>query len=210
MQTAETSIIDQEIINEAMSYGEYRELIDGLLEDGKTTGENQSEALTEYTQMNVHRMNRLDKHTELKSELKDTVQDVDESWIWLILTEGWCGDAAQNIPVIQKMADESDNITTRYILRDEYPEVMDEYLTNGGRSIPKLVCLHADSLEEIGTWGPRPKSFQQKALEWKDDPDISMKEWAERLHKKYAKDETEELQQEFKKLLEKWAVQSNI
>lgn len=205
MKTAEADIIDRSLIDQAMNYREYRDLINKLLDKGKTTGEKQSQALTEYTKMNVHRMKRLDKHAELNPELKETVQEVSEPWIWLILTEGWCGDAAQNIPVIQKIADESDQITTRYILRDEHPEVMDKYLTNGGRSIPKLVCLNAETLEEIGTWGPRPESFQQKAMQWKDDPDISTKEWAEKLHKKYADDKSRELQQEFKELINRWA-----
>ena len=50
-----------------------------------------------------------------------------------------------------------------------------------------------------------PTSIQEKAMEWKDDPDISMEEWAEKLHKYYADDKTEELQQEFEELIEEWS-----
>lgn len=193
------------VIDSGMSYERYRSLIDGLLEEGKTTGTNHSEAMINYTKMNVHRMNRLDKQVRLSDSLKEALQDVDEDWIWLVLTEAWCGDAAQNIPVLVRMAEQNDHVDLRLILRDEHPDIMDEYLTNGGRSIPKLVCLEAETLEELGTWGPRPGEAQQKAMQWKDDPEISTKEWAERLHKWYAGNRTEDIQEEFEELIEQWS-----
>ncbi|WP_372637455.1 thioredoxin family protein [Fodinibius sp.] len=193
------------VIDSGMSYERYRSLIDGLLEEGKTTGTNHSEAMINYTKMNVHRMNRLDKQVRLSDSLKEALQDVDEDWIWLVLTEAWCGDAAQNIPVLVRMAEQNDHVNLRLILRDEHPDIMDEYLTNGGRSIPKLVCLEAETLEELGTWGPRPGEAQQKAMQWKDDPEISTKEWAERLHKWYAGNRTEDIQEEFEELIEQWS-----
>ena len=63
--------------------------------------------------------------------------------IWLIITEGWCGDAAQCIPTIEKIAAESKNIETHYVLRDENLDLIDEYLTNNARSIPKLIACAA-------------------------------------------------------------------
>ena len=67
------------------------------------------------------------------------MRNVKENWIWLILTEAWCGDAAQNIPTIEKIARENDRIKTLYLLRDENLELMDKYLTGGARAIPKLI-----------------------------------------------------------------------
>ncbi|HKK45352.1 MAG TPA: thioredoxin family protein [Balneolaceae bacterium] len=203
MSTAE-QVITPNIVDEAMDYNEYRQMIDELLEDGKTTGTNHSEAMINYTKMNVHRMNRLDKQVELSDSLKERLQAVDEDWIWLVLTEAWCGDAAQNVPVMAKMADQNDHISIRFILRDKNLDIMDQHLTNGGRSIPKLICLDADSLDEIGNWGPRPAVAQEKAMSWKDDPDISKKEWAENLHKWYADNKTEEIQSEFEELITEW------
>jgi hypothetical protein len=197
-------VITPEVINNAMDYGEYRHMINELLEQNKTTGTNHSEQMVEYTRMNVHRMNRIDKQLELSDELVGQLKQVEEKWIWLVLTEAWCGDAAQNIPVIVKMANQNDNIDLRFILRDENLEIMDEYLTNGGRSIPKLICLDAEMLEEKGTWGPRPEEAQQKAMEWKEDPNISKKEWAEKLHKWYADNRASDIQDEFKGLVSDW------
>lgn len=204
MSTAVEEVITPDIIDEAMDYDDYREMINELLEQDKTTGTNHSEAMVHYTKMNVQRMSRLDKQVELSDDLVDQLDQVDQNWIWLVLTEAWCGDAAQNIPAIAKMADRSENIDLKLILRDQHLEIMDEYLTNGGRSIPKLICLDAETHEEIGTWGPRPAEAQEKAMKWKDDPDISKKEWAEMLHKWYAKDKTQTQQAEFKQLIEEW------
>ena len=201
--TAE-QVINEEIIEEAYTYGEYRRMIDELLEQDKTTGDNHSEAMVHYTKMNVQRMSRWDKRVELNESLKSLLDNLDQQWTWLVLTEAWCGDAAQNIPAIVKMAEQTDNIDIRFILRDKNLDIMDKYLTNGGRSIPKLVCLDAETQEEIGTWGPRPQLGQQKAMEWKEDENISKEEWATNLHKWYAKDKTEEVQSEFEELIRKW------
>lgn len=208
MSTTEEQLISSEIIDQALNYEEYRRMIDNLLEQDKTTGSNHSDAMVRYTRMNVQRMNRLDKQIKLSDDLVNQLNQVDQNWNWLVLTEAWCGDAAQNIPAIAKIADQTQNIDLKLILRDQHLDIMDEYLTNGGRSIPKLICLEAETLEEIGTWGPRPAEIQAKAMQWKDNPDISKKEWAEMLHKWYAKDKNRQIQSEFEELIEQWRINS--
>jgi hypothetical protein len=205
MDRSKEKTITPSIIDKAMSYEEFRTLIEEQLESGKTTGTKQSEDLTEYTRLNQQRMTRLDKTTELNSSLKEKLQDVQKPLIWLVLAEGWCGDVAQNLPVIAKIANESPNITLKILLRTENTDIMDQYLTNGGRSIPKLVCFDADTLDEKGTWGPRPDKFQKKAMQWKDEPNTTHEEWAEKLHKWYAKDQSQTLQSDFEKLLDEWS-----
>ncbi len=126
-------------IEKSMAYAEYIVLIDELLAEGKTTGPNQSEAMFNYGKLNRQRMKRLGNTVELNESLTEKARQVERKMIWLILTEGWCGDAAQNIPIIEKIAHENSNIETRYVLRDENLELMDKYLTNNARSIPKLI-----------------------------------------------------------------------
>ncbi len=196
--------IPRQVIDEGFTYGQYRQLIDKLLEREKTTGDKQSEQMVEYSRMNVHRMNRLDDQIELKDSLVERLEKLDRKWVWLVLTEGWCGDAAQNVPAMNKMAEVTSNIELKFILRDEHPEIMEHFLTDGSRSIPKLICLDAETLEVIGSWGPRPQPIQEKALQWKDDPGISNREWGEKLHKWYADNQTREIQEEFEALLEQW------
>ncbi len=204
MQIIEQEIITSTVNKEAMSYNSFKALIDEGLAEGKTTGTEQSKALTKYTRLNRQRMKRLDKQIELNKSLKEELKNVNEPWIWLVLVEGWCGDVAQNVPVINKMAETAPKIELRLLLRTECPDVMDQYLTDGSRSIPKLICLHANYLHELGTWGPRPESFQRKVMQWKDDSDISHEEWVEKLQKWYVEDKTQTLQSDFEKLIDEW------
>lgn len=205
MATVETTSITREVIDNAMSYGAYRRMIDELLDDGKTTGDKDSEALVDYTKMNVHRMRRIDKTITLNDELKARLKAVKGSWIWLVLTEGWCGDAAQNVPALHAMAEAAPNIDFKLILRDEHPDIMDEHLTNGvSRSIPVLICLDAETLDEIGSWGPRPEPVQEMVMKNKETGEKEFKELAEDLHRWYAKDKTRTIQQEFMQKLREW------
>lgn len=203
--TSTQELIFPEVIRKAYTYEEYEQLIESLLEKGKTTGENHSEVMLHYTTMNIYRMRRHDKHAELKSELKEKLQNLNKQFLWLTITEGWCGDAAQNLPIINKMAEETPNIELRLILRDQHRDIMNEFLTDGkSRSIPKLICLDAELYEVVGTWGPRPQTAQEMALQFKNMNDINQKEAAEQLHKWYAENENEEIQQEFLELLDEW------
>src|SRR5689334_7426084 len=104
-------------IDNSLSYVQYLELIDKLLSEGKTTGPNQSEAMVNFTSLNRQRMHRLDRTVELGVAIKEAAAGVDRKMVWLVITEAWCGDAAQNIPPIQKIADLNKNIEVRYVLR---------------------------------------------------------------------------------------------
>ncbi|HEY0429779.1 MAG TPA: thioredoxin family protein [Pyrinomonadaceae bacterium] len=194
----------KEYIEKSMTYAEYIKLIDDLLLDGKTTGENQSEAMFNYGKLNRQRMHRLEKTIVLTESLKKTTARVGRKMIWLIITEGWCGDAAQNIPTIEKIAAESANIETRYVLRDENLELMDKYLTFGARSIPKLVALDAATLEEIGVWGPRPQIAMNYFFEMRKNG-MEKPQMMENIQRWYLQDKEQSLQKEFAGLLEEWS-----
>lgn len=190
-----------------MTFAEYVKLIDDLLLDGKTTGENQSEAMFNYGKLNRQRMYRLEKTVKLRESLVEKAQSVGRKMIWLIITEGWCGDAAQNIPIIEKIAAENANIETRYVLRDENLELMDRYLTYNARSIPKLVALDAKTLEEIGVWGPRPQAAMDYYFEMKAK-NLEKPEMMENLQRWYLQDKEKSIQTEFENLLDEWALQT--
>lgn len=198
-------LITPALLDEAYTYPAYRALIDELQAEGKTTGDNHSESYLHYTKMNVQRMKRLDRTTQLSEPLLQQLQQGGPDMIWLILTEAWCGDAAQNIPPLVQMAEASQGrISVKLILRDEYPQVMDEYLTKGGRSIPKLIALKADTLEELGTWGPRPQPVQEMVQGHKENPTMDYPQFLEEVQRWYAKDRTNSLQAEMLDLLKSW------
>ncbi|MFT6167256.1 MAG: hypothetical protein ACJAV5_000008 [Vicingaceae bacterium] len=198
------SIITKEVLNSAMSYDTYMNLLLDLLADGKTTGENQSEAMVEYGKMNVQRMKRLNKTIQLQQELQEVLNGLTRKMTFLVLTEGWCGDAAQSVPVLNKLIEHTENIDLKLILRDENLEIMDAYLTNDGRSIPKLIALDSTTLEVIGTWGPRPEAAQFMVTEFKKIENGDYTEFVKEVQLWYARDKTIAMQNELIDLLKAW------
>lgn len=197
--------IKQAVVDQAMSYEDLRQLMAVLHEQNKTTGHHQSEALLHYSKLNETRMKRLDKTIKLQQRTIDAIQGIDQPLTWLVITEGWCGDAAQVVPVLEKMAALNDNIDLKFILRDDNPEIMDAFLTNGGRSIPKLILLKKDTNEVLGDWGPRPAELQQMVMDAKqttqqmvDKSEIKvyMEEVKKNVQKWYIKDKTIKIQAE--------------
>ncbi|MCO4293886.1 thioredoxin family protein [Solitalea sp. MAHUQ-68] len=186
---------------QSISYESYRELIDDLLPHNLTTGNNNSPDMIEYARMNVQRMNRWDKTYIPSAELSEILKNHHQKEIWLVLTEGWCGDAAQNVPLIKKIADLSPNIEVRFLLRDQHIELMDQYLTNGGQSIPKLIRVNAETFEEIGTWGPRPTVLQEQVLHMKNEMRMPKEEMALEIHLWYARNKGIALETEFMAML---------
>ena len=195
--------IMKEYVEKAMTFAKYIKLIDDLLLDGKTTGPKQTEAMFGYAKLNRQRMHRLEKTVQLNVQLKTVAGKLNRRYIWLIITEGWCGDAAQNLPVIEKIAAESINIETRYILRDENLELIDQYLTDGGRAIPKLLALDADTFNVLGTWGARPAAAQELYNVLKKE-ELSKPLIMENLQRWYNADKNQAIQNEFEVLLKRW------
>ena len=203
------SIITKEIISKGYTYTQYINLINNLLNEGRTTGNDQSEIKINFTNINAHRMKRLYNTTRIIDELKKETVDLQDKWIWLVITEAWCGDAAQNNPVIAKIAEINPNIELKFILRDENLSVMDAYLTNGSRSIPKLICLESKTLDEIGTWGPRPKAAQKRVMKDKANPNVTHDEIVKNNQLWYLEDKTISIQNEYLELIKKWKWKSS-
>ncbi len=187
-------------LQKGITYEEYRLLVSRLLEEGKSTGPHQSESLLNYSTLNDRRMKRLDKTIRLSEETIASVKDVKEPVTWLVLTEGWCGDAAQTLPIINKMASESDNIDLKIILRDENEELMNRFLTNGGKSIPKLIALNKDH-EVIDSWGPRPSIPTQMVEDYKKEHGQLDADFKKDLQVWYNKDKGKNTQEDMLKLL---------
>lgn len=200
----QNKVITPELIQNAMSYAQYRELLDALMAEEKTTGLDQSESKLNYARLNDKRMRKWEKIGKINPELQEKLLEVNKPMIWLIITEGWCGDAAQNLPFIEKMAAFNPNIELKVLLRDEHPEVIDQFLTNGGRSIPKIVAINAWDLSVLGDWGPRPSFIQSEFLENKQSQQLSGKEFVEYMHLWYAKNKGIALQNDFLAILDVW------
>ncbi|GAA0872511.1 thioredoxin family protein [Gangjinia marincola] len=152
--------IIKDSLSNAMSYIEYRALIKHLITKEKSTGNEQSEALLHYSTLNDRRMNRWDKTLKLSAEAEEFFTSIQEPLTWLVISEGWCGDAAHVLPVLHTIAESSPAIDLKIVLRDKHPELMDHFLTNGSRSIAKLIILD-DQEQVLDTYGPRPSTATQ-------------------------------------------------
>lgn len=194
-------LISAAILEKAYSYEAYLNFTELLVEEGRTSGPNQSEAYVYYTKLNFQRMKRLNKTVEVPGALTKLLSEKASTWTWVVLTEPWCGDAGQCVPVLEKIAQSVQGIQTFYLLRDEHPLIMDAYLTNGGRSIPKLICLDADG-QEVFTWGPRPAVIQQVMNELKAAGVTEIASIVEAIQKAYNEDKQKGIYEEFKALLQ--------
>ncbi|MEZ7900559.1 MAG: thioredoxin family protein [Flavobacteriales bacterium] len=157
-------LINKSLVN-SLSYNEYRALVTNLLGNNESTTKNGSEDLVSYSKLNNSRMKRLDKTTKLDDSVVNKFSSIDKKITWVVLSEGWCGDAAQNLPVINKLAETNSNINLRIVLRDENPELMNEFLTNGNQAIPKLIQLENEKVTK--TWGPRPTIATKMVVDYK-------------------------------------------
>jgi hypothetical protein len=194
----------KQYIQKSMSFSEYVALIDRLLLEGKTTGPMQTEGRFQFARLNRQRMRRLEKTIGLDPDIESVVANADLDMTWLVITEGWCGDAAQNVPIIEKVAAANPGIETRYLLRDEYPELMNEFLTNGTRSIPKLIAIDRRGGKVLGTWGPRPNAAQVYQCEMRD-AGVEKELIGENMQRWYLADRGRSLQHELAGLISEWS-----
>ena len=185
-----------------MTYTAYRSMIDELLANNKTTGNNHSEDMIGYTQMNVHRMNKWDKTLKISDDLVDSLAKLNRKIKLVTFTEAWCGDAAHNVPVIEKVFQSSDNIVSHeLLLRDENEKAFSNYLFNDTKSIPRTVFFDAETGEELATWGPRPTPAQTMVEENKKTQELDYPELNKKLQLWYAKDKSITMQIELLELL---------
>ena len=187
------------------SYSEYLTMVNTLAEQGVVTGDVQSEDKLATTKVNLHRIARLDKKAKLTPELEESIAQITANWTWYVIVEGWCGDASQSLAYIAKMADANPNIELKLLLRDDNPEIMNAYLTNGGKAIPKLICKNNETGEELGNWGPRPQNIQDQVNALKaEGPDVFKANFSKKLPLWYGKDKGKSVQEEFVHHINKW------
>lgn len=202
MNKAELTALFKKSIALALTSEAYFSLINDYAGTGKTTGPKQAEDLIHYTKLNVHRSKRILKTVDLDQALVGKINAISEKQYWFLLTESWCGDAANSVPIISKLTDLNEHIELRILLRDSNLELMDEYLTNGGRSIPKLIAID-EKFEELFTWGPRPKEAQELYSGWRNAENrIPYSEFSVILQKWYNNDKGISMQKELISLIQ--------
>ena len=198
--------IDAALLKRTFTFNQYYQFVEGLIKEGKTTGVNQSERLANYTKLNFQRLKRISRNLKLTPEIKRLIYEIESEMLWIVIVEAWCGDVPQNLPYFYRISELSDRINLQIILRDENHEIMDQFLTNGTRSIPKMICLHPQTYEIAGTWGPRPAGAKEIVQELLRDPSITKDMRNEAVQRWYLDNEGKQLQKELMKLIRTWDV----
>lgn len=198
--TTATPVLTPAQLAASYTYASYRQLIADFLAPAYSPDSKEAK-LVDYYRQGEERMARLDQALQVQPELQAAAQQLTQRYVWLVITEGWCGDASQIVPVVEAVAQASGGrLETRYVLRDENPDLIDRYLTNGGRAIPITVLLHADTHTEAAVWGPRPAPAQALFQKLKSE-ETPFGELVTQLNGWYEQDQTQTLQQELLKLL---------
>lgn len=174
--------------DKSISYTEYRDLVADLVRNESTSGNEKTMNLVNYTMLNDRRMKRWDKTVRISEQALERLAKFNGNITWLVLTESWCGDAAHLIPVMNKLADLNKGIDLQLVFRDENDSLMNQFLTNGGRAIPKLIMIDNTSGEVLNTYGPRPSVATKFVNDFKAQHGKLTPEFKEDLQRWYNKD----------------------
>lgn len=158
----------QKSLNKALSYDAFRGLVSKLVLENKSTGYIQTDALSNYSMLNDKRMKRLDKTIKITQETVNAMSEINKDLIFLVLMESWCGDGAQTLPIINKISKLSPKIEFKIVLRDENDDLMQHFLTNGGKAIPKLIIIEKETLNVVSDWGSRPSVATNMVNDYKE------------------------------------------
>lgn len=184
-----------------VDWSAYLNTFDAILKNENPPIPYDNPAYFEYLKLNRSRQKRWLKTGVIQEELKKVVAEIKAKQTWYVITEPWCGDAAHSVPFIKMAADLNPVISLKIVWRDTPPFMIDDYLTNGGKSVPKLV-IRDQNESDLTQWGPRPEECQNIYLNLKeqnasfDEMKITLQAW-------YNKDKGQSLQKELVELIRK-------
>jgi len=192
----------KKLIKKELSYTDYMNLTEELINNTDASKLSKEDLeIFNYTKLNYQRSKRIEKTFVPSNEIIELMTSFNSPQIWLVITENWCGDSAQNLPYIAKLAEINNNINLKIVLRDTNPEIMDKYLTNGTKSIPIMVVFDEKGFE-LFKWGPRPEKLKEELINLKSKG-IIKPELYEKLHLWYGRNRGNELINELTELLSK-------
>jgi hypothetical protein len=141
--------------HEGLTYDAYTEAWEEKLKRSMAELSADERRYQHYARYNWERAEAVEQEYMASEELREVMNTIDTPQLWMVLTDDWCGDSAFSLPIIARAASLSDHVTLRILRRDDNLDIMDQYLTDGSRSVPKLVAFSEDG-DELFEWGPRP------------------------------------------------------
>lgn len=201
-ETTGTGKLISQALENSMSYREYADLVATLVKEKGTSGNTRTEEYVHYTMLNDRRMRRWERKIALGDAQRKALENLKSPYIWLVLTESWCGDAAPVLPAMHAFAETTPFLDLRIAFRDQNPELMDQFLTDNARSIPKLLAIRPEQDFQVGpTWGPRPEEARAMVMAYKERHGKLDAEFRETLQKWYNKDRGKSILSELTDLL---------
>ena len=181
----------------AMTAAGYEAAMEDWVAQSAHSGPTPSEKNAAYTKLNLVRMRRLAK-THKVSDAMATFLDSGccGSQHWVVITESWCGDAIQFMPLVRLWAERA-GVCLDVILRDGENPVIDDFMTRGGRSIPIWVVADVSG-EVMGQWGPRPATAKKMVMDHRNAPEPKppYAEFAAQVQLCYARNKGREIERE--------------
>ena len=191
----------QKHLASSMSYEEFMNVMKKMVALKTNTGAIQNEALTNFTLLNDVRMKRVEKTLQIPKEIQALFSSYPGNQTWLVITESWCGDAAQSLPIMHQLVSLSKGIDLRIVLRDDHLELMDAFLINEARSIPVLIVVDNKTKEIVSTWGPRPSMATTMVNTFKQTYGKLTSEFKKELQVWYNKDKGQNIMEDLAKLI---------
>ncbi|MEJ2634692.1 MAG: thioredoxin family protein [Calditrichia bacterium] len=189
-------IRDAEIKNAS----DYQELLENMRRKiVELKPEMMNEPHFKFIPLNYRRFLRIYKTYRMSDNLREALQSVEQNQLWLVLTEDSCGDSAQTLPMIARMAEVNPKIELKFLYREQNPDLMDHYLTDGKRSIPKLIAFDGEGVE-LFQWGPRPAPAHILFKRSRENG-LSKEQILQKLHAWYAADRCKSLEAELLAIL---------
>lgn len=184
-----------------MTFQDYKDYFKSIIENSAPIAPYDDPEYIEYTKLNWSRSNRILKHGVINEELSDFVKNIQTPQSWIVITEPWCGDAAQIVPYFHLISTLNPLISIDFELRDAPPNRIDQYLSNGSKSISILI-VRDNQDKDLFIWGPRPepanvlvRGLKEKDVEL-DELKIAIQQW-------YNQDKGVSLQKELLKELKR-------
>ena len=142
-----------------MDFQHYQDQFQDILSNPNAPAPYNNIDYLDYTKLNWARQQRWLKIGVVDAVLAEKIAGLKEPQHWIIITEPWCGDASHTVPFIHKLSQLNPLISVSYQLRDAEPFLIEQYLTNGGKAIPKLIIRDEEG-NDLLVWGPRPIACQ--------------------------------------------------
>ena len=186
----------------AMTPEAYGQAMLDWVEQKAHSGPEPKEKYAEYTRLNAARARRVAKTYRMSVDMA-TILDSGRTGgqHWVVITESWCGDAVQCLPLIRMWAERA-GVPLEVMLRDTGVPLIDDFLTRGGRSIPVWIVAEASGTV-LGQWGPRPETARQMVLEHREAPEPKppYSEFAAQVQLWYARNRGREIEREAREML---------